>query len=169
MEFKPDLGKWTGNEHELKVFDFAVNTPPRPALISHMSTVKGVQVVGGMVFDPIAMKWLDMASNEDESPFDPFEGLDDLDDVADAVMDIGPMPKGLSVSNSSLFPQSKLADPIDNTSDFERSDSWRANLQASEKKWRDQIRGLRKARPNEPLARQERSREISSILKTLRR
>ncbi|KAF2755370.1 hypothetical protein EJ05DRAFT_488149 [Pseudovirgaria hyperparasitica] len=69
------------------------HSPPRPALISQMSTARNqVQVERGMVFDPLRMKWLKIsshrqsdASNPDASPSvedeeDPFAGLEDLKD-----------------------------------------------------------------------------------------
>ncbi|KAF1982158.1 hypothetical protein K402DRAFT_340875 [Aulographum hederae CBS 113979] len=73
-------------------------SPPRatPALISHISTGRGVQVERGMVFDPRQMKWLkldprSMAMHNADPMFspgsisveeeeDPFAGLDDLQD-----------------------------------------------------------------------------------------
>lgn len=70
-------------------------SPPRPALIAPMSTAstQNIQVVGGMVFDPRAMKWLKFKSGEREAsgPLSPsvtdndeeedvFAGLDDLKD-----------------------------------------------------------------------------------------
>jgi len=81
----------------------AISSPPRatPALISHISTTRGVQVERGMVFDPRQMKWLkldarslaqhnnagaggnDMLSPSSmsvEEEEDPFAGLEDLPD-----------------------------------------------------------------------------------------
>ena len=64
------------------------------ALISQIGNVSGVQVVGGMVFDPRSMRWLKMAENtgsilrggaggsvgqvEVEEEEDVFAGLEDL-------------------------------------------------------------------------------------------
>ncbi|KAF2238441.1 hypothetical protein EV356DRAFT_461149 [Viridothelium virens] len=63
-------------------------SPPRPALIAPLSHgAQGVQVVGGMVFDPRRMCWLKMGRNDSGSVSgagdeddDPFKGLDDLPD-----------------------------------------------------------------------------------------
>jgi len=80
-----------------------ISSPPRatPALISHISTTRGVQVERGMVFDPRQMKWLKLdarslaqhnaaaggggdtfspSSISVEEEEDPFAGLDDLPD-----------------------------------------------------------------------------------------
>ena len=106
MHWNPQLCRWEGNENALAPFDIPVSIPesPRgagagalskPALIANVGSVKGIQVVGGMVFDPQRMCWLKMAPNsssndkgeasvmspdltEDED--DPFAGLDDLED-----------------------------------------------------------------------------------------
>ncbi|KAL9121126.1 MAG: hypothetical protein Q9187_002322, partial [Circinaria calcarea] len=107
MHWNPQSFRWEGNENALATFDVAVSGPdsPRsggtgtltkPALIANVGSIKGVQVVGGMVFDPQRMCWLKMAPNsfsarnrseggamspdtaDDED--DPFAGLDDLDD-----------------------------------------------------------------------------------------
>lgn len=78
--YNPRTYSWEGNEKDLRQFD-RVETPttPRPALITNVNqTAKiGVQVVGGMVFDPTRMCWLKVDEDpEDEA--DPFEGLEDL-------------------------------------------------------------------------------------------
>lgn len=69
--------RWEGNEHDLASFDVPVSSPtmqplptyqekqlstPRPALITQINASQGVQVVGGMVFDPVKMCWLKMPS-----------------------------------------------------------------------------------------------------------
>lgn len=113
MRWNSTLFKWEGNENALASFD-ASAPPPRspkhmsgnggakaaPALIANVGASKGVQVVGGMVFDPQRMCWLKMAPShashhrfgttssprsvdtfdDDE---DPFAGLDDLDESKD--------------------------------------------------------------------------------------
>ena len=107
MHWNPQSFRWEGNENALATFDVPFSGPdsPRsggtgtltkPALIANFGSVKGVQVVGGMVFDPQRMCWLKMAPNsssarnrsdggamspdtaDDED--DPFAGLEDLDD-----------------------------------------------------------------------------------------
>ena len=101
MHWNPVLCRWEGNEKALVPFDVlpsprhaATNPATKPALIANVGSVKGVQVVGGMVFDPQRMCWLKMAPNagrgrsesgvislttEDDEE-DPFAGLDDLED-----------------------------------------------------------------------------------------
>jgi hypothetical protein len=93
MVYNPRLFRWEGNENSLAPFDVPVPminssspiqpTPPRPALISNANGTKGVQVVGGMVFDPQRMCWLKMDGNDSQASGeedDPFAGFEDLDD-----------------------------------------------------------------------------------------
>ena len=113
MRWNSTLFKWEGNENALASFDAPI-PPPRspkyangnggskaaPALIANVGASKGVQVVGGMVFDPQRMCWLKMAPSHapqhrfgrNASPRstgtldddeDPFAGLDDLDEGKD--------------------------------------------------------------------------------------
>lgn len=120
MTYNPNTHRWEGNENSIAHFDIPpplqtptptghqrqssymerqLNhapsaSPPRPALIapiSHQAT-QGVQVNGGMVFDPRQMKWLKLkegrdvsgplspsvTDNEDEE--DAFAGIEDLKD-----------------------------------------------------------------------------------------
>ena len=109
MSWNPTLFRWEGNENALVPFEVPIPHPtavasPKspgggktaPALIANVGTTKGVQMSGGMVFDPQRMCWLKMVSHHGElrhgsgsnpmSPDtnddddDPFAGLDDLDD-----------------------------------------------------------------------------------------
>ncbi|KAI9774931.1 MAG: hypothetical protein M1840_000147 [Geoglossum simile] len=93
MTYNPKLYRWEGNENALASFDSAApnNSPrggestkpetPRPALITNVNATKGVQVVGGMVFDPQRMCWLKMTPEEgNEDAEDPFADVPDLDD-----------------------------------------------------------------------------------------
>lgn len=70
-----------------------VGSPPRPALISHISSSRGVQVEKGMVFDPRKMCWLKLdpratgplspaASIGEDS--DPFADIEDLKDESNS-------------------------------------------------------------------------------------
>ena len=109
MTWNPTTFRWEGNENEPSPFDVHIPPPaahssPKspttgkavPALISNITATKGVQIEGGMVFDPHRMCWLKMApqpnlrrrgptsnpmspSNIDDDD-DPFAGFDDLDD-----------------------------------------------------------------------------------------
>ncbi|EED15070.1 cytokinesis regulator (Byr4), putative [Talaromyces stipitatus ATCC 10500] len=92
MQYNPSTYRWEGNENEVAEFD-AINIPKSPkvapALITSVGTIKGGQVVGGMVFDPQRMCWLKIASTQpgadkvavihDELE-DVFAGLEDLQD-----------------------------------------------------------------------------------------
>ncbi|KAI9863851.1 MAG: hypothetical protein M1813_003503 [Trichoglossum hirsutum] len=95
MTYNPLTYCWDGNENALAPFDSAApsNNPPprggesgkaetpRPALITNVNATNGVQVVGGMVFDPQRMCWLKMAPEEgNEDADDPFADVPDLDD-----------------------------------------------------------------------------------------
>ncbi|SCO81967.1 related to cytokinesis inhibitor byr4 [Fusarium oxysporum] len=100
MFYNADTYKWEGNENALNVFEPPVQTPtqavvssntreketstPRPALITNISATKGVQVVGGMVFDPQNMCWLKLdnpakPTSETSDTMDGFDALDDED------------------------------------------------------------------------------------------
>ncbi|KAI5787193.1 hypothetical protein EDC01DRAFT_717972 [Geopyxis carbonaria] len=85
MTYNPRTMRWDGNERDLQAFDHPAETrtPPRqPALITKVNQSggkAGIQVVGGMVFDPSRMCWLKV-DEDPEDEFDPFEGVDDLPD-----------------------------------------------------------------------------------------
>ena len=100
MHWNPQLFRWDGNENALAPFDVpcspkraGLSPINKPALIANPGSVKGIQVVGGMVFDPEKMCWLKLAPNSrgrsesavasittDEDEEDPFAGIEDLDD-----------------------------------------------------------------------------------------
>ncbi|KAF4984680.1 hypothetical protein FZEAL_196 [Fusarium zealandicum] len=106
MYYNADTYCWEGNENALHLFDPPVQTPtqavasnntreketptPRPALITNISATKGVQVVGGMVFDPQNMCWLklDPPANPTSEPSDTMDGFDALDEDEDVFKDI---------------------------------------------------------------------------------
>ncbi|KAF2155998.1 hypothetical protein K461DRAFT_310555 [Myriangium duriaei CBS 260.36] len=140
MTYNPITHRWEGNENSLNVFDFPpplstptplshqrshsylghhdpnpapIPSPPRPALIAPMSTnsTQNIQVVGGMVFDPVRMCWLKFKPEQpqstvaarhspqiDEDDDDPFAGIDDLKENA---------PSALAGSTSTSFGPSK--------------------------------------------------------------
>ncbi|RMZ78765.1 hypothetical protein DV738_g3696, partial [Chaetothyriales sp. CBS 135597] len=81
MHYNPQLYRWEGNENALAPFDVpdfhprqgsplghkeqtSPNGKANVALISNIGNVSGVQVVGGMVFDPRQMRWLKMAHEQ---------------------------------------------------------------------------------------------------------
>ena len=105
MQYNPALFRWEGNEHVLAPFNVPASprTPApqpscKPALIANVGSTKGVQVVGGMVFDPHRMCWLKLApqgqqeaargraesggvaSLATEDDDDPFAGFEELED-----------------------------------------------------------------------------------------
>lgn len=111
MFYNADTYCWEGNENALNAFDNApASTPstvsvpqhatrekevstPRPALITNISATKGVQVVGGMVFDPEHMCWMKIgpqgtASSEAGDTMDGFNALDDEEDVFKDIPDL---------------------------------------------------------------------------------
>lgn len=108
MFYNAETFCWEGNENALNAFDNApASTPstatvaqhlarekeastPRPALITNISATKGVQVVGGMVFDPENMCWLklDPQSKAKSDAGDPMEGFNALEDDEDVFKDI---------------------------------------------------------------------------------
>ncbi|KUI62390.1 Protein byr4 [Cytospora mali] len=105
MFYNPETYQWEGNDNALKEFDAPASSPsistasvppfgirekenatPRPALITNISATKGVQVVGGMVFDPQNMCWLKLGPQSAQSEItDPMEGFNFLDDDEDDV------------------------------------------------------------------------------------
>ncbi|PFH60033.1 hypothetical protein XA68_11554 [Ophiocordyceps unilateralis] len=112
MFYNADTYRWEGNENALNVFDNGpASTPsttsaaqpwardkevttPRPALITNISATKGVQVVGGMVFDPQNMCWLKIglpnkeAKSDVSDTMDGFNALEDEEDVFKDIPDL---------------------------------------------------------------------------------
>lgn len=106
MYYNADTFRWEGNENALNAFDHTTTqspvpspahlarekdiTTPRPALITNISSTKGVQVVGGMVFDPQNMCWLKIGqqNNPTSEADDTMDGFDALDDEEDVFKDI---------------------------------------------------------------------------------
>jgi hypothetical protein len=141
MVYNPATFRWEGNENDLSPFDAPSsnspsvasmppnifrekeNTTPRPALITNIKSSQVVQVVGGMVFDPQAMRWLKLPNKTHMRPLhgasvtsgsdtmDGFDALDDEDDVFKDVPDLADRPKSPSKEGS------------DNVNDGEKSNS----------------------------------------------
>ncbi|OAA64412.1 cytokinesis regulator protein [Niveomyces insectorum RCEF 264] len=113
MLYNPDTMRWEGNENALSAFDPPASSPstasippyllrekenatPRPALITPIGATKGVQVVGGMVFDPQNMCWLKLGpqnatKNETADSLDDFNGFDSDEDVFKDIPDLDDM------------------------------------------------------------------------------
>lgn len=123
MVYNPNMFRWEGNENEITSFDPPLQSPstttmpphvfrekdnatPRPALITNINASQGVQVVGGMVFDPQKMCWLklpssstsaqsygvssDMSASGDRDSFGAFD--DEEEDVFKDVPDLEDKP-----------------------------------------------------------------------------
>ncbi|KAJ6783724.1 hypothetical protein PWT90_05474 [Aphanocladium album] len=106
MYYNADTFRWEGNENALNAFDHTLTqspvpssthvarekdiATPRPALITNISSTKGVQVVGGMVFDPQNMCWLKIGpqTNPTSEASDTLDGFNALDDEEDVFKDI---------------------------------------------------------------------------------
>ena len=123
MKYNPTLLRWEGNENALTPFEVA--PPPfhpreasptspgsrsglggaAPALITNVGQAGGVQVVGGMVFDPSQMCWLKMAPSQPSSQPSGLRGgvgsvqLEDEEDVFAGLEDL----KEENESQSSVF------------------------------------------------------------------
>lgn len=110
MYYNADTFRWEGNENALNAFDHTTQSPvpssalsrerdtttPRPALITNISSTKGVQVVGGMVFDPQNMCWLKIGqqNNPTSEASDTLDGFNALDDEEDVFKDIPDLDDG---------------------------------------------------------------------------
>ncbi|RHZ43970.1 putative cytokinesis regulator (Byr4) [Aspergillus thermomutatus] len=91
MHYNPDSFQWEGNETSVIEFE-SLRSPkspkPAPALITNVSAMQNVQVVGGMIFDPRRMCWLKLAPSQPgaqgmvavQVEDDVFAGLDDLEE-----------------------------------------------------------------------------------------
>ncbi|KAH8677985.1 hypothetical protein BX600DRAFT_431297 [Xylariales sp. PMI_506] len=102
MTYNPETCRWDGNENALNLFDAPAsspsatslplhiprdkeNTTPRPYLITNMGAQKGVKREGNMIFDPQAMRWLELNTNAGgaEDPMEGFNALEDDDPFKD--------------------------------------------------------------------------------------
>jgi hypothetical protein len=140
MTYNPRTHRWDGNEEILRDFDAIsprdVFTPPRPALISNITSgsIRGVQVVGGMIFDPQRMCWLTNASGDNPDAMeeeDPFEGLEDLkdDDMSHITSEGAVMEQDDTVVLGGLG------------NDFEVDTAWKEKQVEWETRWRGTMRG----------------------------
>ncbi|KAI4120198.1 MAG: hypothetical protein LQ338_007188 [Usnochroma carphineum] len=159
MQWNPTLFRWEGNENALAPFDVPLPPPqspkaggpgakPAPALIANVGATKGVQVVGGMVFDPQRMCWLKMAPSHqaigDSNPRspdtideddDPFAGMDDLEDNKDR-KSVG----GLGIEEGAA--NKALADeewPVGE--EFDVGPEFVKRQRTEEEKWRRKVEG----------------------------
>ena len=193
MQYNPDLFRWEGNENALASFESpaspkrrphqaapALGTPTssKPALIASVGTVKGIQVVGGMVFDPSAMKWLKMAPSggtstghrgrsesggrslaTDDDEEDPFAGLDDLEDET-AKSRAAALTLADDPGAGSSDEERALGEEFDVGPDFVR------RQQNEEERWRRKLEGWRAAMA--PLSHEQMLEERSAIRELVR-
>ena len=124
-------------------------SPPRaPALISHISTARGVQVERGMVFDPRKMRWLKIGRSslsadprspsidlEDEE--DPFAGLEDLKDDDNKTNASG--AQGFSSGGLADAPQ--FEEPSFVGEEFDLGPSFIRRQREEENVWRRRVEG----------------------------
>ena len=170
MSWNPVLFRWEGNENALAPFEVPIPQPtalasPKspgggkaaPALIANVGATKGVQMSGGMVFDPQRMCWLKMAPQHGElrhgsnsnpmSPDtiddedDPFAGLDDLDDGTKAKStagqgnDDGPIGTAAAKGSSLVEDEWLVGEEFDVGPEFVR------RQKAEEERWRSKVNG----------------------------
>lgn len=159
MQWNPTLFRWEGNENALAPFDVPLPPPqspkaggpgakPAPALIANVGATKGVQVVGGMVFDPQRMCWLKMAPSHptgghsnprspdtiDEDD-DPFAGLDDLEDIKDRKSVGGPGDEEATTNKALADEEWPVGEEFDVGPEFVR------RQRTEEEKWRRKVEG----------------------------
>jgi hypothetical protein len=151
MHYNPSLYRWEGNENALAPFDVPstpISPKPAPALITNVGAMQGVQVVGGMVFDPQRMCWLKMASTQpskggvavapDEEE-DVFAGLDDL---ADRPQPKATEPKARNVSSDVEGVTGEKGDSSDEWlvgEEFDVGPEFVRRQRAEEDKWRRKV------------------------------
>jgi hypothetical protein len=104
MCYNPETFQWEGNDNALSALEVPAPSPstgsvrqqvvrpetatPRPALITNIGATKGVQVVGGMVFDPQNMCWLKLGPQAKSERSDTLDGFNALEDDEDVFKDI---------------------------------------------------------------------------------
>lgn len=169
MQWNPTLFRWEGNENALAPFDVPAPSPhspllasggkskAAPALIANVGATKGVQVVGGMVFDPQRMCWLKMAPNHHTTPHqrggaasnpmspdtvdddeDPFAGLDDLDDTKEKV---SVRAHGSTSEEFGIKGVGVLDDECFVGEEFDVGPAFVQRQRAEEEKWRRKVEG----------------------------
>ena len=184
MQWNPSLLRWEGNENALAPFDIPPHIPPSiglaspqsprsgatkaaPALIANVGASKGVQMSGGMVFDPQRMCWLKAApaqrgARSDSNPLspeigdeddDPFAGFDDLDDKpklsssqsqADGVDSFGhllPLGSSVGTGKGGIASAAEEVEPLVIGEEFDVGPEFVRRLRAEEERWRGKVEG----------------------------
>ncbi len=170
MSWNPTLFRWEGNENALAPFEVPLPQPtalasPKspgggkaaPALIANVGATKGVQMSGGMVFDPQRMCWLKMAprhgelrhgtssnpmsldTNDDDD--DPFAGLDDLDDSIKAKSMAGQGPDDSPSGTAATKGNSLVEDEWLVGEEFDVGPEFVRRQKAEEDRWRSKVEG----------------------------
>ena len=178
MQWNPSLFRWEGNENVLAPFDVPTASPgaaglasPKssgsckaaPALIANVGASNGVQMSGGMVFDPQRMCWLKAAPSQcaagrsDSSPFspvsgdeedDPFAGFEDLDDAPKVSKAQphegtdgfgGPLPSRAGKADG--LGLSEDVEPLVMGEEFDVGPEFVKRLRAEEERWRSKVDG----------------------------
>ena len=167
MSWNPVLFRWEGNENALAPFEVPIPQPsalasPKspgggkaaPALIANVGATKGVQMSGGMVFDPQRMCWLKMApqhghgsSSNPLSPDtvddddDPFAGLDDLEDGTKAKSTVGQGSDGSLNGTAAAMGKSLVEDEWLVGEEFDVGPEFVRRQKAEEERWRSKVDG----------------------------
>ena len=171
MHWNPVFCRWEGNESALKTFEsnhhrpnsgttqttviHGPPSPPRaPALITNPgnSATQGVQVVGGMVFDPTRMCWLKLGRresqqyplsptslDEDDDPFKDIEDLKDKDD-ASAIMSVeGGRKSGVRASGGGTATAGASPGDWPVGEEFDLGPGFIHRQREAEKEWRERV------------------------------
>jgi hypothetical protein len=151
MKYNPDTCRWEGNDNALNIFDAPAsssstvslplhmtrdkeNTTPRPYLITNMSAPKGIKREGNMIFDPQAMRWLEVATKSATESDDPMEGFNalenedpfkDIPDLEDKEPDGGGPGRASDIGNEWLVGEEFDVGPEFMRRQREEEDRWR--------------------------------------------
>ena len=176
MIYNPRTFRWEGNENTLAHFEIPPPletptptgigyppatsymdsrhhgpsvSPPRPALIAPMSGAgaQGIQVNGGMVFDPRQMKWLKLKEGRDVSgPLSPsvtdgeeedaFAGIEDLRDEKSPAPFAGDGAGSVGPSMASPVSMAGAAGVGEVHEEFDLGPKFIETQQAAEAMWR---------------------------------
>ncbi|RDW88105.1 hypothetical protein BP6252_00137 [Coleophoma cylindrospora] len=158
MRYDPETFRWVGNENDLTSFDVPASSPttgsipassyreketstPRPALITNINASQGVQVVGGMVFDPQRMCWLKMAppsagKSDASDTMDGFDAFDDEEDVFKDVPDLEDSPTKADAENGGGRKSEGLKDEWLVGEEFDVGPEFVKRQREEEERWR---------------------------------
>ena len=177
MQWNPSLLCWEGNENALAPFEIPPHLPPvtgsaspksprsgatkaAPALIANVGASKGVQMSGGMVFDPQRMCWLKAAppqrgARSDSNPLspetgdeddDPFAGLEDLDErpklssSKPQTDEFNSLGRSLPL-RSNIIAAAEEVEPLVVGEEFDVGPEFVRRLRAEEERWRGKVDG----------------------------